>query len=57
MAKSKSKSKVKLITLECTECKERNYATQKNSANDPERKELKKYCPKCKKRTVHKETK
>lgn len=53
----KTKSKVKLITLECTECHMRNYSTQKNSANDPERKEIKKYCKKCNKTTVHKETK
>lgn len=45
------------ITLECTECKQRNYDTTKNKKNDPERIELKKYCRFCKKRTVHKETK
>lgn len=45
------------ITLECTECKQRNYDTTKNKKNDPDRIELKKYCRFCKKRTVHKETK
>ena len=49
--------KRKLITLECTECKERNYATQKNTTNNAERIEINKYCPKCNKRTKHKETK
>ena len=57
MAGKKSKSKREKIVLECTECKSRNYSTTKNKANDPERKELNKYCPKCKKTTTHKETK
>lgn len=45
------------ITLECTECHQRNYDTTKNKKNDPDRIELKKYCRFCKKRTVHKEAK
>ncbi|WP_366017780.1 50S ribosomal protein L33 [Thermanaeromonas sp.] len=45
------------ITLECTECKRRNYTTTKNKRNDPDRLELKKYCPHCGRHTVHKETK
>lgn len=45
------------ITLVCTECKGRNYDTDKNKKNDPDRMEIKKYCPKCKKHTVHKEGK
>jgi large subunit ribosomal protein L33 len=45
------------ITLECTECKNRNYASEKNKKNDPNRIEIKKYCKFCKKTTVHKETK
>ena len=45
------------ITLACTECKERNYSTSKNKKNDPERVEINKFCPRCNKRTVHKETK
>lgn len=52
-----TKSKREIITLECTECKSRNYSTTKNKANDPDRLEIKKYCPKCKKETTHKETK
>ncbi len=35
------------ITLACTECKERNYITKKNRRNDPDRLELKKFCPRC----------
>ena len=33
------------ITLACQECKHRNYITKKNRRNDPDRLELKKYCP------------
>lgn len=45
------------ITLECTECKHRNYSTSKNKKKTTERIELKKYCSTCKEHTVHKETK
>ena len=45
------------ITLECTECKERNYNTTKNKQNLRGRMELKKYCSSCNAHTVHKETK
>lgn len=45
------------ITLECTECKQRNYVTSKNKKNTTDRVELKKYCKFCKKHTAHKETK
>lgn len=37
-----------LITLACTECKQRNYQTNKNKKNDPDRIELNKYCKFCK---------
>ena len=33
------------------------YMTQKNRRNNPERLELKKYCPHCNKKTIHKEIK
>ena len=45
------------ITLACTECKQRNYKTMKDKKNTPDRLEMKKYCPFCKKHTVHTETK
>lgn len=45
------------ITLECTECKSRNYDTYKNKKNDPDRLTFNKYCPTCKKHTAHKESK
>ena len=42
------------VILTCTECLSRNYVTEKNKKT---RLEIKKYCPKCKKHTLHKETK
>ena len=33
------------ITLACVECKERNYITKKNRRNNPDRLEMKKFCP------------
>ncbi len=45
------------ITLECTECKHRNYNTTKDKKEHPERMETKKYCRFCQKHTIHKETK
>jgi large subunit ribosomal protein L33 len=46
-----------VITLECTECNERNYTSEKNKRNDPNRLELKKYCSRCRLHTLHRETK
>lgn len=46
-----------IIILACTECKNRNYNTDKNKKNNPDRIEMNKYCPHCKKHTLHKETK
>ena len=52
-----AKSDVRVIvTLECTECKRRNYTTQKNKREHKDRMELKKYCPFERKHTVHRET-
>jgi large subunit ribosomal protein L33 len=45
------------ITLACMDCQERNYSTQKNKRLHPERVEYRKYCPRCKSHTTHKETK
>ena len=33
-----------IITMQCSECKERNYTTEKNKKNDPDRMELNKFC-------------
>ncbi|HYM21170.1 MAG TPA: 50S ribosomal protein L33 [Candidatus Kapabacteria bacterium] len=46
-----------IITLECTECKHRNYSTTKNKRKQSGRVEYKKYCSNCNKRTTHKESK
>ena len=54
---SKAKDVRPVITLACADCKERNYVTQKNLRNDPNRIEIKKFCSHCRKHTVHKETK
>lgn len=45
------------ITLSCTLCKQRNYNQMKNKKNTPEKVELNKFCPFCKKHTPHIETK
>jgi large subunit ribosomal protein L33 len=44
------------ITLACEECKHRNYITKKNRRNDPDRLEMKKFCPNCGTHRLHKET-
>ena len=44
-----------VITLACTECKERNYTSEKNRKNDAERLVLKKFCRRCRKQTEHRE--
>ncbi len=44
-----------IIYLQCTECRERNYTTQKNRRNDPDRLELSKYCPRCRVHRPHRE--
>ena len=45
------------ITLACTVCKQRNYETEKNKRNNPDRVEFNKFCKFCGKHTIHKETK
>lgn len=45
------------ITLKCTVCGEQNFRTEKNKKNTTERLELNKYCPRCRKSTLHKEIK
>ncbi|NOZ70507.1 MAG: 50S ribosomal protein L33 [Chloroflexi bacterium] len=46
-----------LVTLACTECKERNYLTSKNRRNQTGRIEFMKYCPRCRTHRLHRETK
>ena len=42
------------IILQCTECKERNYVTTKNKRTHPDRMEIKKFCKRLRKHTLHK---
>ena len=45
------------VILVCTEFLSRNYVTPKNKKTNTKRLEIRKYCPKCGKHTLHKETK
>ncbi len=54
---AKGKENRILVTLACTECKRRNYITTKNKKNDPDRMELRKFCPYCRCQRPHRETK
>ena len=44
------------VKLVCTECNEENYYTDKNKRTAPDRLEMKKYCPKQRKHTLHRKT-
>lgn len=54
MAKKKKGNRI-LIALECTETGMRSYVTQKNRMNTTDKLQLKKYNPKLKRHTLHKE--
>ena len=55
---AKAKGVRNQIILECTEAPGTSrYSTQKNRRNTPDRLELKKYNPKLRKYTIHKEIK
>jgi len=43
------------VTLQCTECKQKNYTAMRDKRKHPERLEMKKYCKFDRKHTVHKE--
>jgi len=45
------------ITLQCGDCKHRNYVTDKNKKKTTTRLEFRKFCRRCRKHTQHKETK
>ncbi|MBU0998035.1 50S ribosomal protein L33 [Patescibacteria group bacterium] len=53
MAKKGAREFVGMI---CSVCKSQNYITQRNKVNIEKKLELKKYCNKCRKQTLHKET-
>ncbi|HEX8035758.1 MAG TPA: 50S ribosomal protein L33 [Ktedonobacterales bacterium] len=54
---AKGKENRIIVTLACVDCKSRNYVTQKNKKNDPERLTFRKYCPRCREHREHRETK
>lgn len=45
------------VILICSECLSRNYTTTVKREGQKERLEIKKYCPKCGRHTIHKESK
>ena len=47
----------KKVILICSDCLSRNYSTTRKVKNSTTRLELRKYCPKCGKYTIHKESK
>jgi len=47
----------KIITLACTQCLSRNYTTTKNKMANPDRMQMRKFCKRCGKHTLHRETK
>ena len=46
-----------IITLQCGDCKNRNYTTTKNKKLMPEKMEIKKFDPVARKHVMYKETK
>lgn len=44
-----------IITLSCGDCRERNYTSEKNRRNDPNRLEMRKFCSRCRRVTSHRE--
>ncbi len=54
MAKKSSEARV-IITLACSDCRERNYTSSKNRRNDTQRLEFRKYCPRCQGHKTHRE--
>lgn len=45
------------VILRCSECKSENYNATRNKKLHAEKMEVLKFCPKCNKKTVHKEKK
>lgn len=43
--------------LKCSECGNENYITTRNKKTHPTKMEILKYCPTCRKKTLHKEKK
>lgn len=45
------------VILKCSECGSENYLSSRNKRNHPNKMETNKFCPKCRKKTLHKEKK
>jgi len=55
-----AKAKQEIIILQCEVCRMQNYTIRRGirtGQDKPKKLELKKYCPKCKVHTAHKEVK
>jgi large subunit ribosomal protein L33 len=46
-----------LISLQCDQCKRRNYTSSKNKKRMTDTLSLRKFCPACRTHTLHKEGK
>ncbi len=49
-------TKKPFIKFQCSVCKKTNYFIKKTKATAEKKLELKKFCPACKKHTMHKES-
>ncbi|MEI6221638.1 MAG: 50S ribosomal protein L33 [bacterium] len=54
---AKKKGDRVIIHMACSTCGRKNYSTRKNKKNDKDRLALSKYCPGCKAKVEHKESK
>lgn len=54
---AKSKFSENLVRLKCSECDRINFYTRKNKKKVERKLELKKFCKRCRKSTLHKEAK
>lgn len=52
---AKRDGRILLLGLTCTVCGRRNYITERNKLNNPDKMKPKKYCRNCRKVTEHKE--
>ncbi|KKU64865.1 MAG: 50S ribosomal protein L33 [Candidatus Amesbacteria bacterium GW2011_GWA1_47_16] len=45
-----------IFALICSVCKSQNYVSEKNKLNSTDKLEMKKYCRRCRKHQLHRET-
>jgi len=45
-----------IFALICSVCKSQNYISEKNKLNSTDKLEMKKYCRRCRKHQLHRET-